>query len=821
MAFPRRYAPVAVWVTLAATALATPQVAQAQRRCRVADVAVSPAQAEVRVGENAIFTATGYDAAGNVCDDATFTWSSSNTAASTMDANGFALGVSAGTAVITARWAQGGLVRTGTAAVTVSAAVANQAASTAMLSIPGYSPVPGRPAGPGYAAYDRQPDGAGPAAALFVDPLQLSMVRGEWRTIDFRAMRTDGQNAARVPISFAVEPGGERIISVDSLGIVSSLGDAGVATVRLTVPNQPRIAYKQVRVEVRADSLSFNRRSFSIAPGTVDTLSVFIPAQARALNNPAMFQFRSSDSTKVRVNPVNPVIEAVAPGTARIIAQSSIYPEIVATVHVHRPVASLVLEPADTIRTIAIGGSTRVRAAALGQDGAPIPEAPITMMSPDTGVVSFDSATGTVTGRRSGLATISIQVPTSGVQAITRFIRVRVVAGGLAVARRRFGMGVGEHQPLEVTLMDDAGRPVGSANSYMRWSASPDSVLRVDNGNDLVALKPGFARLTGRSSWDSTIALEVFVVGDLLVTGQYQGRRELLMKWNGGQNTMPLTSDSTFELQAAWSPDLTRIAYTARPLTPPPGMRTIPSTLYLMRPDGTGRVKLTDDSSIVRFPSFVGNGKLIFDWNEGGRPPQVWIGDLRGDSLVNLHLITANTPSSVPNTAPAATRDGRRLAYVSLRETSPGSRPVYALYQAAIDGSNERLRTQAPSGQRLDNPVYSPDGATLYFLRSEAGPPPGQRVFRIAADGAPGDTAVAVTPPGLFVSSFSVSGDGSLLALGTLETVRNSQIPHLVLYPIATGQAQMIDAGADEQPGAPSFRPATTRPAASPAAPAR
>ncbi len=793
-----------------------PRVAQAQRRCRVADVAVSPSQTSVRVGATYPFTATAYDATGNPCDNITFVWTSSSPALSTIDANGIAHGIAAGSVEIRARTGVGAAARTGTAVLIVEASVATQSDRATSSTIPGYSPVFGRPNGPGYAAFDRQPEGAGPADGLFVDPLQLTLVRGESRALDFRAVRGgDGQNAQRIPIMFSVDPGGERILAVDSFGIVTSLGEAGAATVRLTIPGQQRIQPKLVRVDVRADTLRFNRVDFSMTPGTSETLSVFIPAQSRALNPGGLFQFTSSDPTKVRVNPVNPVIEALAPGVARITAQSSIYPEITATVHVHRRVTSLRLDPPDSVRTLAIGGRTTVRAAALAADNTPVPEAPITWRAPDSAIV-FDTATGQVTGRRSGQATILVSVPTIRDEALTRMVRIRVVAGGLSVARQRFGMGVGERLPLEVQLLDDARNTVGLANTYLGWTATPDTVARVDNGNEIVALKPGRVRLTGRATWDSTVALDIFVVGDILVTGQNQGRRDLLVKWNNGQNWSPLTSDSAVELQAAWSQDLTRIAFTARPFSLQP-QRVPTAALFLVNADGTGRLRVTDDSSMVRYPSFLPGGqRIVFESNRGVRQPaQIWMVEVRGDTVGVARQLTTATPG-VANTAPAVSRDGLRMAYVSFRETGPG-RPVYGIYQANIDASEERLKTVAPAGQRLDNPAYSPDGRTLYFLRSDAGRPPAQRVYRLNLEAA-SDTAVAVTPPGTFVNAFTVSGDGSLLALAITEAAQGNQqgAQRVVLFTIGTGATQAVDTSPEERLASPVLRPATPRPAVAP-----
>jgi len=482
--------------------LCAPEVAQAQRRCRVADVAVAPTNDEVPVGDSLPFTATGFDAVGSPCDNLVWIFTSSNATIATISANGFAHGIAPGTVVITARTGAGATMHTGTATLRVVSAVDVQATSAAESSIPGFNPVLDRPRGPGYAAFDRQPEGTGLPEGLLVDPVTLVMVRGEARPIDFRAVRSTGEPASRVPIQFGVDPGGERILTVDSLGIVTSLGDSGTAIVRLTVPGQTRIAPKIVRVEVKADPVRFDKTEFSMAPGAVDTLYVYVPTQTRSFANPSLFQFRSSDESKVRVSPLTPIVTAVAAGTARVVTQSPLYPEISATIHVHRPVDSLRLEPGDSLR-IAISESSQVRAIAFGENGTRITEAPVTMRMTDTSIIAFDSATGSVRGKRAGIATILVTVPTSGIRAITRSVRVRVIAPALRTAQSRIGIGVGDRYALEVNLVDDAGRPIGSANRYITWTGTPDTIVRVEN-HEIVPLRPGRVRLTGRTAWTSS-----------------------------------------------------------------------------------------------------------------------------------------------------------------------------------------------------------------------------------------------------------------------------------------------------------------------------
>lgn len=108
----------------------------------VARITVSPGAASVDIGATRQYTATTYDASGNVLSGRAVTWSSSNTARATVNASGVVTGVSAGSATLTAT-SEG---QTGQASVSVTtappstAAVASVAVSPATLSIaPGAS----------------------------------------------------------------------------------------------------------------------------------------------------------------------------------------------------------------------------------------------------------------------------------------------------------------------------------------------------------------------------------------------------------------------------------------------------------------------------------------------------------------------------------------------------------------------------------------------------------------------------------------------------------------------------------------------------------
>jgi DNA/RNA endonuclease G (NUC1) len=85
----------------------------------VASVVVAPPSATISVGGTQQFTATAFDASNNPIAGTLFTWSSSDPSIATIDASGLATGVTANTATISAKTANG---TTGTASLTVNAA---------------------------------------------------------------------------------------------------------------------------------------------------------------------------------------------------------------------------------------------------------------------------------------------------------------------------------------------------------------------------------------------------------------------------------------------------------------------------------------------------------------------------------------------------------------------------------------------------------------------------------------------------------------------------------------------------------------------------
>jgi hypothetical protein len=775
----------------------SPDAASAQRRVRITSVEITPADAAIQVGRPQVFFCTAFDAANNPIPTATCAFTSSNQRAATVDTNGIATGVGVGITIITARTGTGTTAKSATATLSVVGAAPPPVQLQGDTAAPRPRPVVSRPAGPGYAAFDRQPEGSGPAEGVVIQPARMTLVRGESKQLDYRAVRTDGENAERIPINFSIVTGGERLITVDSVGFIRALGEAGSAIVRADFPNNARIQARQVAVVVRGDSVSFQRTEFWLPPGSVDTLRIVVPAQDRTLIMSGDFNFSSSDETKVRVSPLRPIITTVTPGVARITGESSFF-TVSAEVHVHRPVVQIRATPADSALTIAMFTTQAFTVSPLAGDSTPVTEAPLRWTTlPDSAIARFDTAAKTLRGIRFGETRLAVEAPFGRDSVIRRSWRIRVVAGGLSASRTRVGLGVGERFPVAVQLLDDRRQSIGPATG-LTWTSSDSSVARFVDGH-VRGLGVGRARLTGRTPWDSMVSVDVFVAGQLLVSAKRGGLWDL---YGMSADSVPrfdrLTSDSIVELGPTFSPDLTRIAYVAAPPGRPTNLE-----LFVANADGSEPRCLTNDSAMVGFPVFVrpAGERIVFQSSRGGRP-QLYEVALDGSGRRQLNA------GENPNTAPDMSPDGAKLVFVSLRQ-APGAPRNYDIWEMNRDGTGEHRLTT--SRQNEDSPQYSANGRSVYFLRDEGGSPKTKRVYRQSLT----DTTAAqpITPVGMFVSAFSVRADDSLLVLTRLESVRGQgDVPSIVLFNPVTNAAVTVRVGAGDLLAGPVFRPATPQP---------
>jgi Tol biopolymer transport system component len=137
-----------------------------------------------------------------------------------------------------------------------------------------------------------------------------------------------------------------------------------------------------------------------------------------------------------------------------------------------------------------------------------------------------------------------------------------------------------------------------------------------------------------------------------------------------GTDLMQLTKDPSNELEPAWSPDGTKIAF----ISDRNGQNF---DIYVMNADGSNVTQLTDDSANEFGPVWSPDGtQIVFNSDRNGNVQLFMIG-IDGSNLVQLTEDTSN--SAYADWSP----DGKRIVFESDRDT--GHANIYIMH---ADGTN-------------------------------------------------------------------------------------------------------------------------------------
>ncbi|HEX9123775.1 MAG TPA: hypothetical protein VF984_10565 [Actinomycetota bacterium] len=196
-------------------------------------------------------------------------------------------------------------------------------------------------------------------------------------------------------------------------------------------------------------------------------------------------------------------------------------------------------------------------------------------------------------------------------------------------------------------------------------------------------------------------------------------RPDLFVMHANGRARVRLTATPVAERHPAWSPDSTTLVYAVRT-----DARS-PTRLFTIRADGTGRSQLTFEGSGTYDddPSWSPDGsKIAFDSNRDGGFPEIYVMNADGSNPIRLttnHLVDAD---------PTWSPDGTRIAFV--RCCADGSSEIYEMN---ADGTGEINVTDTPDANESD-PDWSPDGLQIVYAAVPTGGGPAD-VWVMNADG--------------------------------------------------------------------------------------
>ena len=699
-------------------AFATPLPAQ-----NVAEVQVTPETMTLGVGQRQTLFATAYDRQGNLIPHARFTFWISDTLVARVGSNGAVVGLSPGLAKVEAR-------------------VQGRQASTAIL-VTGT----GQPA---------DHDASGRGTVLALEPGSITLLPGESRLIEPRALRQDGTvvPAGRVHWKSLMP----EVAGIDSSGIAKGVTPGrtiiqATASTGLTATAQ---------VEVAPAEVALSQSRVVLGPGETDTLRVLVPGQGNREIHGGI-QWYVSDSAVVRVGPTG-IVSGIATGKAEILAVA-FGQERRAPVIVHREVTALVVSPRPGAGPVQLPlrAVRKVSVVAETADSTPVPEARVRWEIGDTAIIGHDAAKGELTGRALGSTTVTARL--YGFDPVVW--TVQVIPGTLALDRRRVGLGLGERDSLRALLLDEDRKPMGYASDLV-WSTDPAGVVQVSPGGIIDGLRPGKAVVTAKAAWGKDATAEVFVVEDLFLASNRSGKLGIYQIRSGVPDTLrPVLADSFDSIQPALSPDRTRIAFSSN--------RAGSYDLHLMDADGRNIERLSTDPGAEGEPVWTPDGsRLVYSATPMGGQSQLYA--LRPDGKAPQALTTA--PGS--NHSPAISGDGRTLAFVSTRD---GNQEIYLM---PVAGGEARRVTR--TDQRESLPRFLPNGDLVYVVE-RGGRSKGSRVIRLQGTEGEGGTVLETEEP---IGGLAISRDGNRLAyvVGRLtDAAKRSAQFNLLVQPLTAGSA--------------------------------
>jgi len=215
----------------------------------------------------------------------------------------------------------------------------------------------------------------------------------------------------------------------------------------------------------------------------------------------------------------------------------------------------------------------------------------------------------------------------------------------------------------------------------------------------------GYQRQGGTYRWDFPNGMEIYRADDweAAVESATGGGVDLAKN--------AITHNDAYDAEGAYSPDGKWIVFGSR--------RDGDSELYVMRPDGSDPVRLTQAPGYDGGPFFSPEGRRIVYRSDrkGNDLLQVFTADLTFDGAGNITGTTNErqlTNDANVNWGPYWYPDGKHIIYA----TSAHGHTNYELYWMNADGSGKTRVTNSPGFDGL--PVFSGDGKLMMWSSKRA-----------------------------------------------------------------------------------------------------
>ena len=193
--------------------------------------------------------------------------------------------------------------------------------------------------------------------------------------------------------------------------------------------------------------------------------------------------------------------------------------------------------------------------------------------------------------------------------------------------------------------------------------------------------------------------------------GSDDARQAIYTADGDGSNVRRLPMDDSLNYDwAAWAMNGTKIVYTASD----PSQRPLRADILIMDPDGSNRIRLTDDPLVNAQPKVSPDGRWLFfsaGWEEFPRAA-IYRMDLATYEVVNITARSSGLGGF--DTDPKLSADGSTIAFVVTVHASVAKGP-FATEISLMDRNGLGRRRLTDDGYFNTDPAISPDGREVAY----------------------------------------------------------------------------------------------------------